>query len=450
MTELVHNNNSNRHLNKAANNNNDDTVITPPPPKLFTYNDLPLAAHQNLKEQFKAHDKSTGRLLTFLKSYNEINRAYAQSLKRLATSNLSLEEQEDNQNVRGMYSRLRALIKNESVQVLNLVDAMNIDVIQPVKKMKEKNGNQHDSAITEINKLLNALEKDKRSYLSNARKTEKAIDARKMAIIKQVDTERKMDQQEQRLHLQKVQQQKKLLKQLQSQQKLSGVGNNNNNYRNDDEVDEEGGGERGEENGNDDDNGSNSNNNNTKEVSSTSFSTIQPPRRQRRGTVTTAKIEEEDKANKNKKNKNKTWSLPPWMRNKHIVLSEDEVNRLKKETELLKIELNSKANAATQTARSFYMIWQASERRRVFTVNNSMKKACIIGVSRLANTTYDMNQLCKALEDIEFGTEEKESNNDTTSMKASSNGSTKERTKSLHKLMDAYFHDFVKEFVTQQ
>ena len=449
MTELVHNNNSNRHLNKAANNNNDDTVITPPPPKLFTYNDLPLAAHQNLKEQFKAHDKSTGRLLTFLKSYNEINRAYAQSLKRLATSNLSLEEQEDNQNVRGMYSRLRALIKNESVQVLNLVDAMNIDVIQPVKKMKEKNGNQHDSAITEINKLLNALEKDKRSYLSNARKTEKAIDARKMAIIKQVDTERKMDQQEQRLHLQKVQQQKKLLKQLQSQQKLSGVGNNNNNnYRNDDEVDEEGGGERGEENGNDDDNGSNSNNNNTKEVSSTSFSTIQPPRRQRRGTVTTAKIEEEDKANK--KNKNKTWSLPPWMRNKHIVLSEDEVNRLKKETELLKIELNSKANAATQTARSFYMIWQASERRRVFTVNNSMKKACIIGVSRLANTTYDMNQLCKALEDIEFGTEEKESNNDTTSMKASSNGSTKERTKSLHKLMDAYFHDFVKEFVTQQ
>ena len=449
MTELVHNNNSNRHLNKAANNNNDDTVITPPPPKLFTYNDLPLAAHQNLKEQFKAHDKSTGRLLTFLKSYNEINRAYAQSLKRLATSNLSLEEQEDNQNVRGMYSRLRALIKNESVQVLNLVDAMNIDVIQPVKKMKEKNGNQHDSAITEINKLLNALEKDKRSYLSNARKTEKAIDARKMAIIKQVDTERKMDQQEQRLHLQKVQQQKKLLKQLQSQQKLSGVGNNNNNnYRNDDEVDEEGGGERGEENGKDDDNGSNSNNNNTKEVSSTSFSTIQPPRRQRRGTVTTAKIEEEDKANK--KNKNKTWSLPPWMRNKHIVLSEDEVNRLKKETELLKIELNSKANAATQTARSFYMIWQASERRRVFTVNNSMKKACIIGVSRLANTTYDMNQLCKALEDIEFGTEEKESNNDTTSMKVSSNGSTKERTKSLHKLMDAYFHDFVKEFVTQQ
>ena len=135
------------------------------------------------------------------------------------------------------------------------------------------------------------------------------------------------------------------------------------------------------------------------------------------------------------------------MRNKHIVLSEDEVNRLKKETELLKIELNSKANAATQTARSFYMIWQASERRRVFTVNNSMKKACIIGVSRLANTTYDMNQLCKALEDIEFGTEEKESNNDTTSMKVSSNGSTKERTKSLHKLMDAYFHDFVKEFV---
>ena len=118
---------------------------------------------------------------------------------------------------------------------------MNIDVIQPVKKMKEKNGNQHDSAITEINKLLNALEKDKRSYLSNARKTEKAIDARKMAIIKQVDMERKMDQQEQRLHLQKVQQQKKLLKQLQSQQKLSGVGNNNNNnYRNDDEVDEEG------------------------------------------------------------------------------------------------------------------------------------------------------------------------------------------------------------------
>ena len=328
MTELIHNNNSNRHLNKAANNNNDDTVITPPPPKLFTYNDLPLAAHQNLKEQFKAHDKSTGRLLTFLKSYNEINRAYAQSLKRLATSNLSLEEQEDNQNVRGMYSRLRALIKNESVQVLNLVDAMNIDVIQPVKKMKEKNGNQHDSAITEINKLLNALEKDKRSYLSNARKTEKAIDARKMAIIKQVDMERKMDQQEQRLHLQKVQQQKKLLKQLQSQQKLSGVGNNNNNYRNDDEVDEEGGGERGEENGNDDDNGSNSNNNNTKEVSSTSFSTIQPPRRQRRGTVTTAKIEEDDKANK--KNKNKTWSLPPWMRNKHIVLSEDEVNRLKK------------------------------------------------------------------------------------------------------------------------
>ena len=100
MTELVHNNNSNRHQNKAANNNNDDTVITPPPPKLFTYNDLPLAAHQNLKEQFKAHDKSTGRLLTFLKSYNEINRAYAQSLKRLATANLSLEEQEDNQNVR--------------------------------------------------------------------------------------------------------------------------------------------------------------------------------------------------------------------------------------------------------------------------------------------------------------------------------------------------------------
>ena len=75
---------------------NDSTQSPPPPPpKLYTYNDLPLSAHQQLEEQFKAHDKSTGRLLTFLKSYNEINRAYAQSLKRLANSNLALEEQEE-------------------------------------------------------------------------------------------------------------------------------------------------------------------------------------------------------------------------------------------------------------------------------------------------------------------------------------------------------------------
>ena len=178
---------------------NDSTQPPPPPPKLYTYNDLPLSAHQQLEEQFKAHDKSTGRLLTFLKSYNEINRAYAQSLKRLATSNLALEEQEDNGNVSDMYSRLRALVKNESVQVLNFVESMNVDVIQPVKSMKEKNGKQHDSAITEINKLLTLFEKDKRSYLANARKTEKAIEARKLAITRQIELEKKIDQKEQQL-----------------------------------------------------------------------------------------------------------------------------------------------------------------------------------------------------------------------------------------------------------
>ena len=59
------------------------------------------------------------------------------------------------------------------------------------------------------------------------------------------------------------------------------------------------------------------------------------------------------------------------MKNKHIVLSEDEVNELKGATEALKMELNKKKNAITQTARSFFMIWQASERRRTVTVNNS-------------------------------------------------------------------------------
>ena len=88
------------------------------------------------------------------------------------------------------------------------------------------------------------------------------------------------------------------------------------------------------------------------------------------------------------------------MKNKHIVLSEDEVNELKGATEALKMELNKKKMAITQTARSFFMIWQASERRRTVTVNNSLKKACIVSVSRLANTTYDMNQLCKKLKKL--------------------------------------------------
>ena len=92
---------------------------------------------------------------------------------------------------------------------------MNVDVIQPVKSMKEKNGKQHDSAITEINKLLTVFEKDKRLYLANARKTEKAIEARKLAITKQIELEKKIDQKEQQLRFQKLQQQKKLLKQLQ-------------------------------------------------------------------------------------------------------------------------------------------------------------------------------------------------------------------------------------------
>ena len=358
--------------------------LPPPPPKLYTYNDLPLVAHQNLKEQFKSHNKSTGRLLAFLKSYNEINRAYAQSLKRLATSNLALEEQEDNRSVRDMYSRFRALVKNESVQVLNFVESMNIDVLQPMKNMKEKNAKQHDSAISEINKLLNALEKDDRLYLTNARKTEKAIEARKLAILKQVELEKKMDQKEHQLHLQKVQQQKELLKKLKSQTTKEEEEKNSSDGKNDDDNRDATVVETTT---------INSNNNTTASIPT-------HPMRQRRGTVTTAKIEKEREiknySNNNNNIMSKQW-LPPWMQNKKVVLSEDEVNELKKATEALNLKLNEKKAAATQTARSFFMIWQASERRRALTINNCMKKACIVGVSRLANTTYDMNQLCKSL-----------------------------------------------------
>eukprot|EP00944_MAST-04C_sp_MAST-4C-sp1_P012288 g12288.t1 len=403
---------------------NDSTQPPPPPPKLYTYNDLPLSAHQQLEEQFKAHDKSTGRLLTFLKSYNEINRAYAQSLKRLATSNLALEEQEDNGNVSDMYSRLRALVKNESVQVLNFVESMNVDVIQPVKSMKEKNGKQHDSAITEINKLLTLFEKDKRSYLANARKTEKAIEARKLAITRQIELEKKIDQKEQQLRFQKLQQQKKLLKQLQNK--------------------------TGENNDSNDDNGEISIQTPTATIEPTAFP--RHPVRKRRGTVTTAKLEQEKAKNNDTSNNSinklsKQW-LPPWMKNKHIVLSEDEVNELKGATEALKMELNKKKMAITQTARSFFMIWQASERRRTVTVNNSLKKACIVSVSRLANTTYDMNQLCKKLEEIEFGKPDSNSKavDDRNKEALHEKGSS---TNSLHQAMDTYFHDFVQQFVEE-
>ena len=249
-----------------------------------------------------------------------------------------------------MYSRLRALVKNESVQVLNFVEAMNVDVIQPVKSMKEKNGKQHDSAITEINKLLTLFEKDKRSYLANARKTEKAIEARKLAITRQIELEKKIDQKEQQLRFQKLQQQKKLLKQLQNK--------------------------TGENNDSNDDNGEISIQTPTATIEPTAFP--RHPVRKRRGTVTTAKLEQEKAKNNDTSNNSinklsKQW-LPPWMKNKHIVLSEDEVNELKGATEALKMELNKKKNAITQTARSFFMIWQASERRRTVTVNNSLKR----------------------------------------------------------------------------
>ena len=53
-----------------------------------------------------------------------------------------------------------------------------------------------------------------------------------------------------------------------------------------------------------------------------------------------------------------------------------------------------------------------------------------------------MNQLCKSLEEIEYGKV------DDNNSKKHQDGNEKEKTiNNLHKAMDTYFHDFVKQLI---
>ena len=128
---------------------------------LKSYADLPLSAFEALRDQADLGGKSLQRTTNLIRQYLELNKAYSESLKRLASSTM-IEKDEQNPIVKKSLAYFRGFLLNESRQSEEFVKALNLEAVEPLKHTKEKNEKQNQSAVVEIQKIIKSLGKKKR------------------------------------------------------------------------------------------------------------------------------------------------------------------------------------------------------------------------------------------------------------------------------------------------
>ena len=141
--------------------------------RLLSYADLPLSAFDPLKGQAEVGAKSLQRATSFIKQYLDINKAYSQSLKRLASAS-AIEETEDNPMVKESLACFRGFLLNESRQSEEFVKALNLEAIVPLKHVKEKNQQQVKQAVMEVKKIVKNLNKKSKDHSHAAQQASKA------------------------------------------------------------------------------------------------------------------------------------------------------------------------------------------------------------------------------------------------------------------------------------